>query len=42
MFQVRPRATEFGCAFDLDYFKGCGICVKEYRCGAIETVPETI
>ncbi len=31
-----------GYAFDLDYCKGCGICVKECPCGAIEMVPETI
>ena len=27
---------------DLDYCKGCGICVAECPCGAIEMVPETI
>jgi NADPH-dependent glutamate synthase beta subunit-like oxidoreductase len=27
---------------DLDYCKGCGICVKECPCGAIEMVPEMI
>jgi 2-oxoacid:acceptor oxidoreductase delta subunit (pyruvate/2-ketoisovalerate family) len=26
--------------FDYDYCKGCGICVKECPCGAIEMVPE--
>ena len=31
-----------GYAFDLDYCKGCGICVEECPCGAIEMVPETI
>ena len=31
-----------GYAFDLDYCKGCGICVVECPCGAIEMVPETI
>jgi ferredoxin len=31
-----------GCAFDLDYCKGCGICVAECPCGAIEMIPETI
>jgi NADPH-dependent glutamate synthase beta subunit-like oxidoreductase len=30
-----------GYAFDLDYCKGCGICVAECPCGAIEMVPET-
>ena len=29
-------------AIDLDYCKGCGICVAECPCGAIEMVPETI
>ncbi|HLN15856.1 MAG TPA: NAD(P)-binding protein [Acidimicrobiales bacterium] len=28
--------------FDLDYCKGCGICVQECPCGAIEMVPEEI
>jgi len=27
---------------DLDFCKGCGLCVKECPCGAIEMVPETI
>ncbi len=27
---------------DLDFCKGCGICVSECPCGAIEMVPETI
>jgi NADPH-dependent glutamate synthase beta subunit-like oxidoreductase len=31
-----------GYAFDLDYCKGCGICVAECPCGAIEMVPEEI
>jgi NADPH-dependent glutamate synthase beta subunit-like oxidoreductase len=31
-----------GYAFDLDYCKGCGICVTECPCGAIEMIPETI
>jgi NADPH-dependent glutamate synthase beta subunit-like oxidoreductase len=30
-----------GYAFDLDFCKGCGICVEECPCGAIEMVPET-
>lgn len=29
-------------AFDLDYCKGCGMCVAECPCGAIEMVPEEI
>ena len=28
--------------FNYDYCKGCGICVTECPCGAIEMVPETI
>jgi NADPH-dependent glutamate synthase beta subunit-like oxidoreductase len=28
--------------FNLDYCKGCGICVSECPCGAITMVPETI
>jgi NADPH-dependent glutamate synthase beta subunit-like oxidoreductase len=31
-----------GYAIDLDYCKGCGICVAECPCGAIEMEPETI
>jgi 2-oxoacid:acceptor oxidoreductase delta subunit (pyruvate/2-ketoisovalerate family) len=31
-----------GYAFDLDYCKGCGICVTECPCGAIEMIPETV
>ncbi|MFN8108385.1 MAG: NAD(P)-binding protein [Thermoleophilia bacterium] len=29
-----------GYAFNLDYCKGCGVCVTECPCGAITTVPE--
>jgi NADPH-dependent glutamate synthase beta subunit-like oxidoreductase len=29
-------------SIDLDYCKGCGICVSECPCGAIEMVPEEI
>jgi Pyruvate/2-oxoacid:ferredoxin oxidoreductase delta subunit len=29
-----------GYAVDYDYCKGCGICVEECPCGAIEMVPE--
>jgi len=29
-----------GYEFDYDYCKGCGICVQECPCGAIEMVPE--
>jgi 2-oxoacid:acceptor oxidoreductase delta subunit (pyruvate/2-ketoisovalerate family) len=28
--------------FNYDYCKGCGICVAECPCGAIEMIPETI
>ena len=31
-----------GYEIDLDYCKGCGICVAECPCGAIEMKPETI
>jgi 2-oxoacid:acceptor oxidoreductase delta subunit (pyruvate/2-ketoisovalerate family) len=29
-------------AFNYDYCKGCGVCVSECPCGAIEMLPETI
>ena len=29
-------------AFNYDYCKGCGLCVSECPCGAIETVPEML
>ncbi|MBI5430195.1 MAG: hypothetical protein HY938_07035 [Nitrosomonadales bacterium] len=28
--------------FNYDYCKGCGICVSEHHCGAINMVPEDI
>lgn len=31
-----------GYAFDYDFCKGCGLCVQECPCGAIEMVPEEI
>jgi NADPH-dependent glutamate synthase beta subunit-like oxidoreductase len=31
-----------GYAIDLDFCKGCGLCVQECPCGAIEMVPEKI
>ena len=31
----------YGYAIDLDYCKGCGMCVAECPCGALEMVPET-
>jgi NADPH-dependent glutamate synthase beta subunit-like oxidoreductase len=30
----------YGYAIDLDYCKGCGLCVAECPCGALEMVPE--
>jgi NADPH-dependent glutamate synthase beta subunit-like oxidoreductase len=35
-------ANENGYEIDLDYCKGCGMCVAECPSGAIEMVPETI
>ena len=34
--------TADGYDFDLDYCKGCGICVEECPCGAIEMIPEPL
>jgi Pyruvate/2-oxoacid:ferredoxin oxidoreductase delta subunit len=31
-----------GYAIDLDFCKGCRLCVEECPCGAIEMVPEKI
>ena len=31
-----------GYRFDYDFCKGCGLCVQECPCGAIEMVPEEI
>ena len=31
-----------GYAIDLDYCKGCGMCVSECPCGAIQMEPEEI
>jgi 2-oxoacid:acceptor oxidoreductase delta subunit (pyruvate/2-ketoisovalerate family) len=36
------EAAGRGYAFDYDFCKGCGICVAECPCGAIEMVPEQI
>jgi len=36
------EAAGRGYAFDYDFCKGCGICVAECPCGAIEMVPEAI
>jgi Pyruvate/2-oxoacid:ferredoxin oxidoreductase delta subunit len=37
--QARPGK---GFEFNLDYCKGCGVCVSECPCGAIEMVPEAL
>ena len=37
---VRKLGTGLRYEFDYDYCKGCGICVQECPCGAIEMVPE--
>jgi len=37
---VRKIDEAHGYAFDYDYCKGCGLCVQECPCGAIEMVPE--
>jgi 2-oxoacid:acceptor oxidoreductase delta subunit (pyruvate/2-ketoisovalerate family) len=37
---VRKLGTGERYEFDYDFCKGCGICVKECPCGAIEMVPE--
>ena len=37
-----PEANVNGYAIDLDYCKGCGICVAECPSGAIEMAPELI
>ncbi len=39
---IKLEGVENGYEIDLDYCKGCGICVAECPCGAIEMVPETI
>ncbi len=37
---IKPGPDGAPYAFDLDYCKGCGLCVTECPCGAIEMVPE--
>jgi NADPH-dependent glutamate synthase beta subunit-like oxidoreductase len=37
---LKPGGDGAPYAFDLDYCKGCGICVTECPCGAIEMIPE--
>jgi 2-oxoacid:acceptor oxidoreductase delta subunit (pyruvate/2-ketoisovalerate family) len=39
---LQREAAGRGYAFDYDFCKGCGICVTECPCGAIEMVPEAI
>jgi NADPH-dependent glutamate synthase beta subunit-like oxidoreductase len=39
---IKLAGVENGYEIDLDYCKGCGICVAECPCGAIEMVPEEI
>ena len=39
VIKIDPGAA-YGYAFDLDYCKGCGICVEECPCGAIKMEPE--
>jgi 2-oxoacid:acceptor oxidoreductase delta subunit (pyruvate/2-ketoisovalerate family) len=39
---VRKVEEGHGYAFDYDFCKGCGLCVQECPCGAIEMVPEEI
>jgi Pyruvate/2-oxoacid:ferredoxin oxidoreductase delta subunit len=43
--RCRPDVISAPCerfAIDYDFCKGCGICVAECPCGAIEMVPEQI
>ena len=37
---VQKVADGHGYRFDYDYCKGCGLCVEECPCGAIDLVPE--
>jgi 2-oxoacid:acceptor oxidoreductase delta subunit (pyruvate/2-ketoisovalerate family) len=39
---IKLAGVENGYEIDYDYCKGCGICVAECPCGAIEMVPEEI
>ena len=39
---VRKVDKAHGYSFDYDFCKGCGLCVQECPCGAIEMVPEEI
>ena len=40
--EAAENANVNGYAIDLDFCKGCGLCVAECPCGAIEMVPEEI
>ena len=44
LLEVNPlkHGPSKGFDFNLDYCKGCGICVAECPCGAIKMVPEDI
>ena len=39
VIKIEPGGS-YQYAIDLDFCKGCGICVSECPCGAIEMVPE--
>jgi Pyruvate/2-oxoacid:ferredoxin oxidoreductase delta subunit len=39
---LKLEDVENGYEIDLDFCKGCGICVAECPCGAIEMVPEEL
>ena len=41
VIKLEPTGS-YAYAFDLDFCKGCGICVEECPCGAIKMEPETI
>ena len=41
MIKLQPGGA-YAYAFDLDCCKGCGLCVQECPCGAIEMRPEPI
>ncbi len=41
VIKLEPTGS-YAYAFDLDFCKGCGICVEECPCGAIEMEPEKI
>jgi NADPH-dependent glutamate synthase beta subunit-like oxidoreductase len=41
VIKLEPTGS-YAYAFDLDFCKGCGLCVQECPCGAIEMRPETV